>query len=120
MSRKVVAVAEAKFKRRDPLLLELVAAIGAGNIELGPIHSEDEFVYGWMDTKNGRIRLNPAPHAVLIALHEATHRVRPSWSERSVWRRSRQIMKQLSDDEIDRLYDVILSTACVKKRADTL
>jgi hypothetical protein len=31
---------------QDPLLLEVAAAVGAGNIVIGPIHDETEFVEG--------------------------------------------------------------------------
>jgi len=105
---------------RDPLLIELIAAIGAGRIDSGAIHERGHFVYGWCDEKNGRVRLNPAPHAVEIALHECIHRMRPTFTERGVSRRAKQLLRQLSDPEIDRLYSVIVATARVRKRADVL
>ena len=105
---------------RDPLLIELIAAIGAGGIEMGPIHAAKQFVYGWCDTSTGKVRLNPAPHAVEIALHECLHRMRPTWKERTVTARAKSLLGQLSDPEIDRLYEVIVAVARVKKRADSL
>ena len=109
-----------KYQPRDPLMIELVAAIGAGQIEVGPIHAARQYVYGWCDTSNGKVRLNPAPHAVEIALHECLHRMRPTWKERTVSARAKRLLGQLSDEEIDRLYDVIVTTARVRKRADVL
>lgn len=108
-------------KPRDPMLVEVIAAIGAGRIELGPIHAADSHVYGYCDPEDdNKIRLNQAPHAVEIAIHEATHRMRPRWSERAVKARTTRLLRQLSDREIDTLYNVILSTAQVRKRAETL
>lgn len=109
------------MKTRDPLLIELIAAIGAGRIAFGPIHHKKQYVYGFCDVSDDNaIRINPAPHAVDVCLHEALHRMRPKWSERSVLRKTKQLMGQLSDDEIDRLYQVILSTAKVSKKVATL
>ena len=109
-----------KRQPRDPLMIEVIAAIGAGRIEVGPIHSPRQYVYGWCDTNSGRVRLNPAPHAVEIALHECLHRMRPKWTERGVNSRAKKLLGQLSDQEIDRLYDVIVATAKVRKNVDTL
>lgn len=103
------------------MLVEVIAAIGAGRIELGPIHDPGFHVYGYCDADdNNTIRLNQAPHTVEIAIHEATHRMRPAWTERAVRCRTTRLMNQLSDAEIDTLYNVILSTAQVRKRAETL
>jgi hypothetical protein len=109
-----------KRQSRDPLLIELIAAIGAGRIDVGPIHAKRQYVYGWCDTSDGRVRLNPAPHAVEIALHETLHRMRPKWTERSVTSRAKKLLGEMSDQEIDRLYDVIQSVAKVRKHVDTL
>ena len=107
-------------RTRDPLMIEIIAAIGAGRIEVGPIHSPRQYVYGWCDTNSGRVRLNPAPHAVEICLHECIHRLRPTWTERGVNSRAKRLLGQLSDAEIDRIYEVILSVATIKHKADTL
>jgi hypothetical protein len=105
---------------RDPLLLEIAAAIGAGNIEIGPIHSDREFVHGVAYTKTGRIRINPAVDVVDTALHECCHRLRPHWSERTVKARATRLMAQMSLAEIDKLYEVLLTTAKVKKRPELI
>lgn len=103
---------------RDPLMLEVVAAIGAGRIELGPIHSEDpsEFIHGlaWPD---GTVRINLAPSVVQTVVHELLHRMRPTWTERAVRAKTTRLIKQLSDAEIDRLYTLVLSTATTTKKA---
>lgn len=119
MSRRVVAIVEAKPKPRDPIIHELVAAIGAGKIEIGPIHDDTYYVDGFC-RDDGSIRINPARGVVDTCLHELTHRMRPKWGERTVRSKVGKLMRQLSDAEVDRIYNVILSTAKVKKRADTL
>jgi hypothetical protein len=104
---------------RDPILIELVAAIGAGRIEFGPIHYEGEFVHG-IARKDGSIRLNPAIEAVDTVLHECCHRLRPKWSERAVRAKVTRLMRELSMPELDKIYEVLLSTASVRKRAEHL
>jgi hypothetical protein len=104
---------------RDPLLIEVIAAIGAGRIDLGPIHDDDSFVDGYAEP-NGRVRINPAPAVVETALHEMLHRMRPKWSERSVRAKATRLIRALSDPEIDRLYDVILSTARLTRTPSSL
>lgn len=95
---------------RDPLILEIAAAIGAGRIEIGPIHDEREYVHGYA-FPNGAVRLNPALSVVDSALHELTHRLRPTWSERAVRSRVTRMMKQMSYREIDKLYEMVLVQA---------
>lgn len=101
---------------RDPLILELVAALGAGRVTVGPIHDDEEFVHG-LARPDGRIQINLAVSAVDTALHELLHRMRPTWSERAVRSRVGRMMRQLSDREIDTLYTVLLSTAHARKKA---
>lgn len=99
---------------RDPLILELTAAIGAGRITIGPIHDEREFVHGYTFT-DGAIVLNPAASMVEVALHEAMHRLRPAWTERSVRSKVTRILRSLSMKEVDTLYTLILSSAKARK-----
>lgn len=104
---------------RDPLLIEVIAAIGAGRMELGPIHDDTEFVDGYAEP-NGKVRINPAPAVVDTVLHEMLHRMRPAWSERAVRSKATRLMRSLSDPEIDRLHDVILSKARFTRRPSSL
>ena len=105
---------------RDPLLLEIAAAIGAGNIEIGPIHSDREFVHGVAYTKTGRIRVNPAIDVVDSLLHECIHRLRHDWKERAVRAKVTQLMRQMSMQEVDRLYEIALSTARISRKVERL
>ena len=104
----------------DPLLLEIVAAIGAGRITIGPIHSESERIEGYAVDKGkrrGRVYINPQISFVDTAIHELLHRLRPRWSEGTVRRRTGKLMRALSDQEIDKVYELIQVSAKVRKRA---
>lgn len=102
-------------KQRDPLLLEVVAAIGAGNMDMRPIHDGDEPIHGFMEWDTGKATVNPAKALVDTAIHEIIHRLRPKWSEATVRQRTGKLMKALSADEVDRLYTIVLSVAEAKK-----
>lgn len=99
---------------RDPLLLEIAAAVGAGRIRFRTLVSEDVFVHG-MTEDNGRITINPAPEIVDTLVHECLHRLRPKWSERAVKARTTRLMRQLSDAEIEKLFELVLVAARMRK-----
>lgn len=98
---------------RDPLLLELVAAIGAGNIAIGPIHDDGELVHGVCE--GASVVINPAVSVVDTCLHECLHRIRPEFSERAVRAKVTRLMRALTLAEIDRLYSIVLATAKTRK-----
>jgi hypothetical protein len=99
---------------RDPLLLEVAAAVGAGRIRFRTLASEDFFVHG-MTEDNGRITINPAPEIVDTLVHECLHRLRPTWSERAVKAKTTRLMKQLSDAEVEKLFELVLVSAQLHK-----
>ena len=97
------------MKTRDPLLLEVAAAIGAGNLRIAHIPStRREYIHGLCDQHTGHVTINPATGTVDTAIHEMLHRLRPHWTERGVRRRTRQLMKRLSDAEVEKLYELVL------------
>ena len=99
----------------DPLLLEIAAAIGAGRISIADIEAgEGEFVSG-LTFPDGRIVVNPKPDMVDTLIHELCHRLRPSWSERQVRRKTAELMSGLSHAEVDRLYMLMMAAATVKR-----
>lgn len=106
-----------KRLKRDPVLLEVAAAIGAGRIVIGPIHDDDSFVHGYAEG-NGKVRLNPAIEMCDTAIHELLHRLRPSWSERAVRTKTTRLMRQMSYQEIDTLYELVLARARTSKRPE--
>jgi len=105
-------------KPRDPVLLEVVAAIGAGRIEIGPIHDDGMLVHGFCE--GSKIRINPAIDVVDSALHECLHRLRPAWSERTVLARTTVLLRSLSNAEIDKIYELVMSVGVMKRKAAKL
>lgn len=104
MSRK-------KLTPRDPLMLEIMAAIGAGRILIGSIRGhEGEFVHG-ICSPDGEIVINPSVEIADTAIHECIHRLRPAWSERTVRARTKRLMCQLSHDEVEKVFEVVMATA---------
>jgi hypothetical protein len=107
---------------RDPLWVEVLVALGAGNLSIGPIHCEDgsQYVQGYAVLAKGRqrghVRLNPSLDLVDTAVHELTHRLRPRWSEAKVRAQTRKIMRELSDAEVDAVYAAIQAVATVRRR----
>jgi hypothetical protein len=100
---------------RDPLIVELLAALGAETIRAGYL-VDDEYpdemdLLGICGER--AVVINEAAHLVRTLVHELIHRIRPAWSEASVTRRTTQVMRQLSHAEIDRLYQVY----CARRRA---
>jgi hypothetical protein len=102
-----------KAPTRDPLLLELVAGLGAGGIEIGPIHMDGELLHGLCE--GSRVYVDPTVSTVDTLLHELAHRMRPEWSERTVRARTAKLMGQLTRAEMDRIYAIALSTAKTRK-----
>ena len=105
----------------ETLLIEVLVALGAGNLSLGPIHSCDggERIEGAMLTskrQRGHVRVNLASSATDTALHELVHRLRPKWPETKVRRETAQMMRGLSDAQLDKIYEMILAVGVVKKR----
>jgi len=111
MSRK-------KQKPRDPMLIEVVAAIGAGRIEIGPIHADDEFVSGLCE--GARVKINPAIDVCDSTVHECLHRLRPDWSERAVRSKTTTLMRSLSNAEVDKIYSLVMSVGVTRRKAERL
>jgi len=93
---------------RDPLLVEVLAYLGAGTFEARPLIDEDHpnlmRVYGLCEP--GVITINEGEHVVETLLHEILHAVRPHWTERGVSRRTTQLYRQLEPAEVQRIHDV--------------
>jgi len=106
-------------KGRDPLLIEVLVALGAGNLTIGPIHCPTERVAGYAvvrGKKKGAVRIDLSHDAVDTALHELIHRLRPRWTEQRVLRQTTAFMRELSDAERDRICQQIQAVATVTKR----
>lgn len=105
---------------RDPIWLEVAAALGAGHVHERLIEDadrDDVYVLGCCDEATPyTITLNVATIIANTLIHEALHRIRPQWSERVVRRRTSQLLAQLSAAEIERLYDIYLGVRQRRKR----
>ena len=105
-----------KPPKRDTVLLEIAAAIGAGRIAIGHIDMGDnEHVHG-VTFSDGSIVINPAVEIVDTVLHEVLHRLRPAWSERAVRARTRRLMNTLSHAEVECLYTLVMSSVVSERR----
>jgi len=99
---------KAKPITRDSIFVELCATLGTGDLHEHYIASANphERIAGLCVGR--KVIVNPVYHTVDTLLHECIHRIRPHWSERSVKRKTTQVMWQLSDAEIQRVYEVWL------------
>lgn len=100
---------------RDPLLLQVAAAIGAGRISIRAIHEDGDRCHG-VTLDDGSIAISPIPSTVDTAVHEILHRLFPRWSERTVLAKTTYLLKRMTDAEMEMLYVLIQVSAQVKKR----
>lgn len=101
---------------RDPLLIEVLAELGAGRISEDYIRAENRHdkIHGL--TEGQHITINPMHDVVDTVVHECLHRARPEMSELAVRRRTAKFMRQLTDAEIQAVYDVYQRVARKVKR----
>lgn len=106
---------------RDPLLLHVVAWIaGKGRITEGWLSAGEkspEWVYGLAvpREKPDHILINPVPSTLDTVIHEVLHAIHPTWTERGVRRKTKGLMRQMSDGEIQTLW-AIYQERLVKER----
>ena len=109
-------MAKKRPPERDPLLLEVAAAVGAGRIRVAAIEDTAGWVHG-LTYPNGEIVIDPSVDTVDTLVHECIHRLRPGWSERAVRSRTGKLMRALSRREMTTLYTLLLvSTQRPRKR----
>jgi hypothetical protein len=87
------------------LLAEVLIALGGRSVveRFIPGDHRGELVSGcWEGGKT--IHVNPAVDVVDTVIHETLHSVRPQWSESYVRNRTSWLMKQLSDAQIQQVY----------------
>lgn len=90
--------------KRPLLLLRVLAELGAGKIREAYIPSEPEhYVDG--KTEGSAITINPVPEVVDTIIHEVLHRLYPRWSERYIKNRTTYLMKRMTDEEVQLIYD---------------
>lgn len=99
-------------KARDPLLLEIVAWIaGRGRITEGWLSAGDTskvWVYGLAVPREQptHVMVNPVPSTLDTVIHEVLHALHPTWTERGVRRKTKALMSQMNDDEIQTVWGI--------------
>lgn len=96
------------------LLVEVLTELGAGHVYERFISDTKCFVHG--ETTGRRITINPAIAIVDTCLHEALHAVRPNWSENYVRNRTSWLMRRMSDEQIQALYETYQRKVKRRKR----
>lgn len=93
-------------KVRDPLVLEVVAWLGgAGRVVEDWISGRPgETVQGL--AQGSRICVNPVPETLDSCIHECLHVLRPQWTELGVRRKTKAIMRSLSEQEVVTLWQI--------------
>jgi hypothetical protein len=91
-------------EKRPLLLLRVLAELGAARIKEAFIPSDrDAYVDGQLEGQ--AITINPIPETVDTVIHEVLHRLYPHWSERYIKNRTSYLMKRMSDEEVQLVYD---------------
>jgi hypothetical protein len=96
-------------QKRDPLLLEVVAWVAAkGRITEGWKSDPDDPRDLWLQgLACGRtIHINPLPDTLDTLIHEVLHVIRPHYSELGVRRRTKQLMRHMTEGELLVLWDI--------------
>ena len=95
---------------KNPLLIDVLSALG--DVEILEKYLIDRsaprrnFLHG--EQVDGRIIINPAPSVVSILVHELIHQVRPSWQEVTVRQWTTRLMRSLSHEQIEAIYQQYL------------
>src|SRR5574338_332921 len=98
-----------KRQSKPALLVQVLTEIGKGRIFEGYIPDKHEFIHGECDGKS--IRVNPAIATVDTLIHEALHRVNPAWAEPYVRNRTSFLLRRMSDEQIQQLYETYQTLA---------
>lgn len=97
---------------RSPLLLDVVAWIaGRGRITEGWLSagpSSKVWVYGLAMPREQptHVMVNPVPSTLDTVIHEVLHALHPTWTERGVLRKTKALMRQMNDAEIQKLWEI--------------
>lgn len=91
-----------------PKLQRLYEALDKGDVYEQPVVEQKprrRSIYGYCHDANGTITINPVLHVLDTLVHELFHRMNPSWSERTVKRETTKLIRALSPEEQQALYD---------------
>lgn len=106
---------------RDRLLLEVVAAIGAGRVLEQYIIDEERasLLISGLCLEGGQVVMNPAVDTVHILLHEMIHRLYWRWSEKRVADAAQALFLTLSHEEVQTIYDLYNTVKTIREARPT-
>ena len=82
--------------------------LSKGRVEERPIVEQTPHrrqIYGYCHDRTGDIAINPVPSMLDTLIHELFHRRFPHWSERYVKQQTTLLIRSLSPEEQQDLYD---------------
>lgn len=88
---------------KPALLVRVLTEIGKGNITEVYLTDKSVFVEG--ETDGRAIRINPAIGIVDTLIHETLHRLEPGWSETYVRRTTTWLLRRMSDEQVEALWE---------------
>jgi hypothetical protein len=96
-----------KTPRRDPLMVEVLAALGDVTLKERYLIDQSKPVTNWQDGEYlaGTVTINPVPFIVTTLIHEILHHIRPTWSETVILRRCTQLLRGMTHDEAKVMYN---------------
>jgi hypothetical protein len=87
---------------RPGLLVRVLTEIGRGRISETFIKDKHHFVHG--ETNGTHIKINPAIALCDTLIHETLHVIEPAWSETYVRRTTTWLLRRMSDEQLETLY----------------
>jgi hypothetical protein len=88
---------------KPALLVRVLTEIGRGRITETFIKDKHHFVHG--ETDGRHIRINPAIATCDTLIHETLHRLEPHWSESYVRRTTTFLLRRMSDEQVEQLFE---------------
>ena len=100
-------------KSHTPVLIKVMSLLGETNISEQYITKDPGGVdvYGTWNEDTNTLIINPVPHIVDTLIHELLHKLHPEYSEQAVRSQTGKLMKQLTDAELQAIYDMYLKRA---------
>jgi hypothetical protein len=103
-------------KRTQPkpaLLVRVLTEIGRGRITETFIKDKHAWIHG--ETDGRPITINPAVATCDTLIHETLHVLEPEWSERYVRRTTSFLLRRMSDEQVEQLFETY--NQIVKRKA---
>jgi hypothetical protein len=105
-----------RVSRANQALLDEVIAATDRPVREAYVSTADELLYGLYDRHEDLVTINLVLLRVSVFMHEQIHRVRPEFSEATVRRRTTQLVRAMSDEEIQDLNRRIVAAIRAQRR----